>query len=657
MKDHPAQYSSVALKVVHDFAIAIHNESSVNAVLWHLTEHCIEQIGLEDCVVYMVDEMRNLMVQRAAYGPKNVRPRIVDNPLEIPIGRGIVGSVALNGKSELIKDVREDARYIVDDAQRLSELAVPILVKGTVIGVIDSEHTEAEFFNEFHQITLELLAAIAATKIAQVRSERERNEHAIFHRLNPNPVFRVSHDGHLLDANDASRELLQDLLVSDDPQKHGFLQEVITQAVKTGQRSEVHITAGKRTFKTSIVPVSSQDYVNLYATDVTDLELAKQVAQKANKAKAEFLSVVSHEIRTPLNALKGLTRLLELSELNEKQKEYVSTLQFSTEQLMLLINDVLDFERLEVNKLRLENTAFDLEVVFNQAFSVFRAEARDKGVDFRVAINLDRTSVVSDQMRLTQIINNLVSNAVKYTDEGFVQVKATLNTIDDTKGELLFVVEDSGRGIPKEELGHIFTPFYQANRDVYKPAGGTGLGLSITKRILALMDGDIAVSSSVGDGTKFEVRIPLQYPDSDFAKAKDADETVQDKENLHKLKVLVVDDNEINMKVAESFLKMWNATVLKAADGEQAIDTYRETSPEAIIMDIQMPVMDGFEATRILRSSGKADDIPIIGLTADVSEETQERARLAGMNCLLTKPFNPTELYGMLDGIRKGVMP
>lgn len=651
MKLNAEHDSQRTLTVVRDFAISVHNETTVDAVIWHLTEHCIERLGFVDCVVYLVDEMRNLMVQRAAYGPKNPRPRIIDNPLEIPIGRGIVGSVALKGKSELVNNVETDDRYIVDDQERASELAVPMLFKNRVIGVIDSEHPQPNFYTEEHKLTLELLAATASTKIAQVRSEEQRNEHAIFHRLNPNPVFRLAFDGHLLEANDASRELLQDLLVSDDPQKHEFLKEVVTKAIRSGERNEVHLPAGSRTFKVSVVPVSSNDYVNLYATDVTDLEEAKQLAEKANRAKAEFLSVVSHEIRTPLNALKGLTRLLELSPLNEKQKEYVATLSFSAQQLMLLINDVLDFERLEANKLSLESVVVDLEEVLTNTCAAFRAEARDKNIDFQLDFDFANTKILSDQMRLTQIFNNLIGNAVKYTDQGSVNVFAELVHTKDDQGEMRFEVRDTGRGIPENEQVDIFTPFHQVNRDVYKPAGGTGLGLSITKRILELMQGKIDVESKVNEGTTFRIVVPVQFYEADFAKAKDTVETTA-KEDLEKLKVLVVDDNEVNMKVAESFLKMWNAVIEKAANGEEAIHVFHQTQPKVVIMDIQMPVMDGFEATKVLRKSVSSEEIPIIGLTADVSEDTRQRAREAGMNRLLTKPFNTTELYGLLEAVK-----
>lgn len=644
------------LELLGTYATEISRSQSIDDVLWVTAHTVVDCLNLQDCVIYMVDDMRNLLVQCSAAGPKAGTDRSIIDPIEIPFGIGIVGLALKEDRTICVDDTSEDDRYVVDDRSRSSELAVPFSVKGRPRGVIDSEHAQKGFYKEYHCSVFELIAAIMGMRIGQLESEQERNEHAIFHRLNPNPVFRLALDGQLLDANDASYLLLRDLMVSDAPEQHAQLRENVEDAVLNDRYVEFNIESKNRTFKVQIVPVSGLNYVNLYATDVSDLSEARRTAQEANAAKADFLSVISHELRTPLNAVQGIAGLLRRTELTEQQKEYLETLDQSSRNLTLLVTDILDFERLEAGKLSLVETTFDPVNSLKANLAAFRAEARDKNIDLHIHFDfLPDDKIIVDELRLLQIVNNLVGNAVKYTDEGEVTVKAHLDKNDEDNATLLLEVSDTGRGIRQEDLDRIFEPFTQINANTYRPKPGTGLGLAITSRLIRLLKGEISVQSTEGVGSVFSVRIPVALTygaeEPHFGGASEDDQKV----DLERMRVLVVDDNEVNVKVIEAYLKMWNANVHSVPNGKEAVDYLKEGSADIIIMDIQMPVLDGFETTLALRRTEKGRGIPVLGLSADVTHATEVRALEVGMDLLLTKPFDPPQLASLLQSYGSGL--
>ncbi len=648
------QYQS-DLDWLGDYANGISKVQSIEEILWVTAETVVDRLALEDCVIYIVDEVRNLLVQRSAAGPKARIDRTIVNPIEIPFGSGIVGAAFRENRSILVENTSADERYVQDDEQRLSELSVPVRIHGSTHGVIDSEYTEIGFFTAYHQSAFELVASILGMRIGQLKSEHERNEHAIFHRLNPNPVFRLGKNGELLNANDASYPLLRDLMVSDAPEKHAQLHLHIEAAIADNRYREFNIEAKRRTFKVQIVPVSDFNYVNLYATDVSDLSEARRIAQEANDAKAEFLSVISHELRTPLNAVQGIIGLLNRTPLSAEQKAYIDTLSQSSRNLTMLVNDILDFERLEAGKLSLVETTFDPVASLRTNLSSFRAEARDKGVGFGIELHFpDGAHIVSDELRFLQVVNNLVGNAVKYTDEGQVSVFAKIESSGAGEPVLLFAVKDTGRGIKSSDRDRIFEPFTQLNANAYRPKAGTGLGLAITSKLTNLLKGELSLESAEGQGSTFSVRIPVTLAEPNAKTSNRAHDAIPEKIDLEKLKVLVVDDNEVNVKVIEAYLQIWNAEVHSARNGQEAIVHLQHARADIVIMDIQMPVMDGFETTRILRQTDIGKTLPILGLTADVTPGTEAMAYEVGMDILLTKPFDPQKLSRLLRSYQLG---
>lgn len=382
-----------------------------------------------------------------------------------------------------------------------------------------------------------------------------------------------------------------------------------------------------------------------------DLLKAKEEAEKSSHAKAEFLSIMSHEIRTPMNAVVNLTNYLLEDAPTEKQVENLNILKFSANNLLAIINDVLDFNKIESGKVEFEAIEFDLLSLLDSIHYGMSTNAREKGIHFFLdaEVNLSQL-LIGDPNRLTQILNNLVSNAIKFTEEG--QVKMTLSVEKETEKSitLRFDIKDTGIGISEEEKKYIFNMFTQAASDTTRKYGGTGLGLAITKRLLQLQDSDIELTSERGKGSVFSFVLNfgkgallskeriLGAPKEQLGKA------------LKGAKILAVEDNMVNVLVVKKFLEKWGIDFTHAGDGIEALEKIKEQHFDLILMDIHMPNMDGYAATKIIREKkdGHYESIPIIALTASALMDNKGRIYEAGMNDIVVKPFQPAELYKML---------
>jgi signal transduction histidine kinase/CheY-like chemotaxis protein/ligand-binding sensor domain-containing protein len=382
-----------------------------------------------------------------------------------------------------------------------------------------------------------------------------------------------------------------------------------------------------------------------------DLLKAKEEAEKSSHAKAEFLSIMSHEIRTPMNAVVNLTNYLLEDKPTEAQVENLNILKFSANNLLAIINDVLDFNKIESGKVEFETIEFDLLGLLDSIHYGMSANAREKGIKFLLDVTVDLSKMlIGDPNRLTQILNNLISNAIKFTEKG--QVKMTLSAVEEREKRitLRFDVKDTGIGISEEEKKYIFNMFTQAASDTTRKYGGTGLGLAITKKLLQLQDSDVELTSVVGEGSTFSFVL-------DFGKgASLSNELIlgAPKEELGKAlkgaNVLAVEDNLVNVLVVQKFLEKWGVNVTHAADGEEAVRKVDEQQFDLILMDIHMPNMDGYAAARIIREKKdkQHEFIPIIALTASALMDNKERIYEAGMNDIVVKPFKPAELYKVL---------
>jgi signal transduction histidine kinase/CheY-like chemotaxis protein len=387
--------------------------------------------------------------------------------------------------------------------------------------------------------------------------------------------------------------------------------------------------------------------------DITDKKIQEQVLSKAKQeaeesafAKQQFLSAMSHEIRTPMNAVIGMTHLLMQENPRPEQLDNLKTLKFSSDNLLVLINDILDLSKIEAGKMIFEETDFDLkELVFNIKNSL-NYKAEEKGI--RLNIRLDPSLpklMVGDPVRLSQVLNNLISNAIKFTEKGSVTIDIMLESEEIETLKLNFAIIDTGIGISKDKLDYIFESFTQEKTDITRRFGGTGLGLAITKRLLELQNSQIYVESSIGKGSVFY--FTLGFKRSLKEELETAHEAIDYAgTDLGHIKLLLVEDNEINQIVATKFLKQLNIKPDYASNGKLALEKASIKAYDIILMDLQMPEMGGYEATRAIRGlGGKNAHIPIIAVTAGVILDTHNRAMAAGITDFTAKPINPNELY------------
>lgn len=375
-----------------------------------------------------------------------------------------------------------------------------------------------------------------------------------------------------------------------------------------------------------------------------ELVEAKDTAEKATASKSEFLSVMSHEIRTPLNAIISLSHIMEIDNKEKELTEYIDALKFSAENLHSLINDVLDYNKIEANKLRLEKVEFSLIDLLRNISEIFKYKAKRKGIELRIEIGEHTPDrLIGDPTRLTQIFNNLLSNAIKFTKEGHVTLKVYLSGVQDDKAIIHFDVIDTGIGIPHDKLELIFTEFEQANNSTTREFGGTGLGLSITKKLLQLMGSDIHVDIERKEGSKFSFEIPFVINKS-FNIFSYGD--VHAERNLENAKVLVVDDNDMNRLVLKRLLTIWKATFEEAASGLEAVEFCEAMKFDLILMDIEMRPINAFEAfSRIKVPENPNLETPIIAMSAYQTEEFSHDINATGFVSFVHKPFDPDELY------------
>ena len=545
-----ANRREVSLKVINSFAVDLFAAKSEKEVVWMVAKKAIALLNFPDCVVYLFDEKKQHLYQVAAHGPKNPVALDIANPITIPLGKGIVGSVAKNREAEIVNDTSKDDRYILDDAYRYSEIAVPLYYGDSLIGVIDSEHEEKNYFKEIDLETLNTIASFVSTKIVQTRSLQKLNENKL------------------------------------------------------------------------------------------KLENTLKNLKAANEVKNTFLAKMSHEMRTPMNSIIGLSELLKETKLDKEQSQQVSIIHHQSLELFHLINEVLDLSKVKSDQFSLIINPLELRNLLHEKINSLKLRAKEQNSELILSIDEKVTKFIrSDKMRLGQIISNILSNSIKFTENGKILLNVGIEN-EDKKSQLIkFTFKDTGIGIKKKDLSLVFEPFVQGNN--LSVSIGTGLGLSIVKELVNAMKGSIELKSKVGKGTTIDIKLPfIKCESSEIETNSNKEMNIPDQKlNLSGKSILVAEDNVFNQYLIESILQKWGVDATIADNGQRAIELLKENRYDIVLMDFQMPIKDGIEATKIIRNELHIKT-PIIGLSANTMEESIKKSLDAGMDGYVSKPID-----------------
>ena len=572
------------LDILHEFTLRQTGLTTLDDIVWNIAKTAIAELGFEDCVVYLLSEDGFTLRQVAAHGPKNPVDREIYNEITIPVGEGIVGHVAKTGEVQCIADVRLDARYITDDHFRLSELAVPITHAGRVIGVLDSEHSRANFFKDEDVHLFTTIAALASTRIETALAV-QRLESTVEH-----------------------------------------LQKARLQLEQQAD----------------------------------ELRESRLAAEAASIAKTNFLANMSHEIRTPMTAIVGFAELLANGgATGEQQSVWRGQLTRNADYLKDLIGNILDMAAVESGFVSVQEEQIGLQSTVADAVEVLRARAEAKALTLHCSSRGSLPAeVITDRVKLQEIIVNLVSNAVKYTKSGTVGVTLSAER-QGSLAQVSVAVRDTGIGIDQSQLSNLFVPFSRVH-DTERLAGieGTGLGLALTYHFVEALNGRTVVTSRLGEGSEFTVTIPCGVPDdvpwsdeaisNPFLRSLSPSTAVEPSlseqpQSLEGFYILFCEDSEPIALLLHTLLTKAGARVTHCLNGMTGLQLFEDlvasgSTPDLVLMDMQMPVMDGYQATGHFKRLQQS--VPIIALTAFALKEDVERCLSAGCDHYLTKPIH-----------------
>lgn len=491
-------------------------------------------------------------------------------------------------------------------------------------------------------------------------------------------VFIIDYtNGKIIDCNNQSIQLfnaksksslqgktLNDLIVLVSEESNEVFEKILHNPAISWKGELTCITENRKQFAgyVSIVPLNYDDRVlrKVNILDISDIKqaqsallTAKDKAEQAVFARTRFVSNMSHELRTPLNGIIGTTNLLLQNDSLPDQRTYFDVLKYSSEHMLNLINEILDFSKIEAGKMDLEETTFDLNQLVDNIYKVFKGQFEEKNVGFEVNFDeqLSQRTYIGDPTRLTQVITNLVSNARKFTTSGSVTINIKQVVKTSSACTIKFVVADTGIGIPEEKRIHIFESFTQVESATTRKYGGTGLGLTISSKIVELYGGKLEVDSVEGEGSSFyfTIQLGVQNQPKKFLN----EDKVKELPRLDGIRILLAEDNPINMMIAKSVLKNWGIELTEAVNGKIALDKYNEGEFDLLLIDLEMPEMDGFELLTEIRKTNS--NIPGIAFTAALFENMLAHLVNKGFTDYVQKPFRPEDLHGKISQYVKKV--
>ncbi|HZY79974.1 MAG TPA: ATP-binding protein [Cyclobacteriaceae bacterium] len=480
-------------------------------------------------------------------------------------------------------------------------------------------------------------------------------------------IFIVDFKGQILYHNDAAEEVLghkpkslinQNMFDFIKPDTHPVFDKKFAESIRKPYNDsiEFQFRCKDGSYKylefnsINLKPKEGLEGLILDCRDISERKHSSEELLRAQKAKEQFLANISHEIRTPINGIAGMAELLSQSPTAEESHTYLNAIKTAAANLKVIINDILDLSSIESGKLKFEKIGFNLKDLLSSLLDTFQVQAREKGIQLQLEIDEQaNTILLGDPVRLNQVLINLLGNAIKFTHDGYIRVHCLVEKKHRRKYDMRFDVIDTGIGIPTDKLETIFESFSQADESVTRKYGGTGLGLTIVKQLVELQGGRITVDSKEDEGSVFSVHIPYAIGGSEDIAGSNRNHIITaHRDALKNMNILLVEDNDINRLYANSILKTWECKIDMAENGYVAVEKIKDNQFDIVLMDIQMPVMDGFEATKAIRLGDHQNGIPLIALTANATRKDIEKCLAAGMNDCIPKPFTPEDLFRML---------
>lgn len=644
---------------------------------WNLVNYQAHQIKSHKKAELEVINQKNLMNEIFNYLPINIFTKDEEGKF-IYLNKNAEESFGINRKDVINKTVYDLYPKAVAEKLELDDIEVRKTKKPKISQhEIEINGRKRYFFigKKILKTTnnKELLIGFSVDITQNIQASRTIEDQKKFYQqvfnTVPNYIYVKDKNGKFILVNEAVSELfdlnqkqilLQGIINPSDYKLNTKLNiDVDQKVIQTGETIEYEESilfkdGEERWYHTTKKPLPDKDgVVNVLgiSVDITNRKKHSDELLKAKNTKEQFLANMSHEIRTPINGIVGMVNLLEEIPATEEQKKYLHAIKISSNNLQVIINDILDLSAIESGNIKFERIGFNLKSFFNTIISSFNYAAKQKGIS--ITLNFDPyidEVVIGDPVRLNQVISNLIGNAVKFTKRGYVKVYALKISEENNYGHFQFIIDDSGIGIPEDKMQKVFENFEQGDVAINRKYGGTGLGLAIVKQLVEAQKGSIEVHSKLAKGTKFTVNLKFEIgKEDDLNESKlefPTSKTVSKELDLSKYKMLLVEDNDVNIIYTKKILENWNCIPDEAKNGLIALEKLKEHDYDLILMDVRMPIMDGFEATKFIRVNFKPpkSNTPIIALTANAIKGDDEKCLEAGMNDYISKPFQPETL-------------